>query len=87
MWKLSFLKILYGQQNLKECVAWALLSKSADWVGCYAKYVIFKDTSWTEILNVAANFRSTFLHGQLVSSRLMENTEWVFWFALKGFQV
>ena len=50
IWKPSFLTILYAQQNLKACITWALLCKSADWVSCYTKYIIFKDTSWTEIL-------------------------------------
>ena len=55
---------MYVKQNLKGCVAWALLSKSGDWVGCYAKYLIFKDTSWTEILHIVAEFRLTVLHGK-----------------------
>ena len=42
--KRSFLTI-HAQQNLKGCVAWALLSISVGWVGCYAKYLIFKNTS------------------------------------------
>ena len=45
-----FWPILYAQQNLKTCITWALLCKSADWVSCYTKYIILKDTSWTEIL-------------------------------------
>ena len=65
MRKPSFLKI-YAQQNLKGCVAWALLSESADWVGCYAKYLTFKDTSWADILHVEAEFHSTVLHGRRV---------------------
>ena len=81
MWKLSFLTILYGQQNLKGCVTWALLSKSADWVGCYVKYVTFKDTSLTELLHVLAEFYSTFMHGRTVSPRLMEE-RWVSMFDL-----
>ena len=84
MWKPSFLTILYVQQNLKECVAWALLSKSADWVGCYAKYVTFKDTSLTELLHVVAEFHSTFLHGRNTSPRLMKKKKkkWVSMFDL-----
>ena len=62
---------------IKGCVAWALLSKSADWVGCYAKYVIFKDTSWTEILHVVEEFHSTFLHGRTISARLVKKNGWV----------
>ena len=54
MWKLSFLTILYAQENLKGCVPWALQRKSTDGFGCYAKYLIFTDTSWTEILHVVA---------------------------------
>ena len=56
----------------KRCVACALLSKQADWVDCYAKYVIFKDTSRSEILHVVAEFHSTFLNGRTVSPRLMK---------------
>ena len=52
MWKPSFLTILCTQQNWKGCVAWTLPSKSSDWVGCNAKYVIFKDTSWKKILHI-----------------------------------
>ena len=81
MWKPYFSTILYVQQNLKGCVAWALLSKSADWVGYCAKYVIFKDTSWTEILHVVAEFHSTFLHGWTVFPRLIEK-KWVSMFDL-----
>ena len=80
MWKPSFLTI-YAQQNLKGCVAWALLSISADWLGCYAKYPIFKDTSWTEILHVVVEFHSTILHGQTVPLCLMEK-KWVSMFDL-----
>ena len=54
MWKLSFLTILYAQENLKGCVPWALQRKSTDGFSCYAKYLIFTDTSWTEILHVVA---------------------------------
>ena len=85
MWKPSSITISYVQQNLKGYVAWALLSKSADWVGCYAKYVIFKDTSWTEILHVVAEFHSTFLHGRTVSPRLMKKkNEWVCLICIEG---
>ena len=45
MWKPSFLTTLSDQQNLKECVARTLLSKLADWIGWYANYVIFIDSS------------------------------------------
>ena len=55
---------MYVQQNLKGCVAWTLLSKSGDWVGYYAKYLIFKDTSWTELLHIVAEFHLTVLHGK-----------------------
>ena len=82
--KPSFLTILYAQQNLKGCVAWAFLSKSADWVGCYAKYVAFKDSSWTEILYVVTEFHSTFLHGRTVSPRLMEKNEWICLICIEG---
>ena len=75
MWKRSFLTILYAQQNLKGCVAWALLRKSADWVGCCAKCIIFKDTRWTELLHVAAESHSTFLNGRTVFPCSME--KWV----------
>ena len=88
MWKPCFLTILFAQQNLKECVAGALLNKLADWVGRYAKYVIFKGTSWTEILLVVAEFHKTFLHGRTAFPRLMEKkmSEYV-WSALKSVQV
>ena len=79
-----FLTILCAQKNLKGCFTWALLSKSADWVACYAKYVIFKDTSWTEILHVVAEFHSTFLHGRTVSPHLMEKNEWVCLICIEG---
>ena len=72
MVKPSFLTSYYAQQNLQGCVAWALLSKSADWAGCYGKYLVFKDTSWTEILHVVAEFHSTVLHEQTVSLRLVK---------------
>ena len=86
MWKLSFLTILYAHQNLKRYIAWALLGKSAGWVGCYAKYTDFKHTSWTEMLQVVTEFYSTLLNGRIVSSPLKEKNEYV-WFALKGVQV
>ena len=70
----SFWIILYVQQNLKRCVAWAL-------PGSCAKCVIFKDTSWTEILHVVAEFHSTVLHRKTVSSCLMEK-KWVSMFNL-----
>ena len=74
---------------IKGCVAWALLSKSADWVGCYAKYIIFKDTNWIEILHVVTEFDSTFLHGAngfppLNGKKKMSG---YVWFAMKGAQV
>ena len=72
MQKPYFLTILYEQQNLTGCATFGLQSKSADWVGCYAKCIIFKDNSWTEILHVVAEFHSTFLHGRTVSLHLME---------------
>ena len=85
MWKPSFLTVLYTQQNLKGCLAWALLSKSADWVCCYAKYVIFKDISWTEILLVVGEFHSTLLHGRTVSPRLKsKKIEWVYLISIEG---
>ena len=76
------------QQNLTGWAAWALLSKSADWVGCYAKYIIFKDSSWTEILHVVAEFHSRFLHGANGFPPLngKKMSEYV-WFALNGIQV
>ena len=74
------LLIIYTQQNLKGCVAWASLTISADWIGCYAKYLIFKDTSWTEILHVVAKFHSTALRGRTVSLLLMEKIE--YWLCL-----
>ena len=88
MWKTSFLTIIYPQQNLKACVAWDLLSKSVGWVSCYAKYIIFKVTRWTEILHVVAEFHSIFLHGRKQSPRscLMKKNDYV-WFALKDVQV
>ena len=79
------LLIIYTQQNLKGCVAWASLTISADWIGCYAKYLIFKDTSWTEILHVVAKFHSTALHGRTVSLLLMEKIEyWVCLICIEG---
>ena len=85
MWKPSFLTALYRQQNLKGCLAWALLNKSADWVCCYAKYVIFKDISWTEILLVVGEFHSTLLHGRTVSPRLKsKKIEWVYLISIEG---
>ena len=39
---------------------------------CAQLEVVFKDTSWTEILHVKARSHSTFFHGQAVSPSLME---------------
>ena len=75
---------IYPQKNLKGCVTWALPSISTDWIGCYAKYLIFKDTSWTEILHVVAEFHSTVLHGRTVSLLLMEKNEWVCLICIEG---
>ena len=90
IWKTSFLTIIYPQQNLKGCVAWDLLSRSVDWVNCYAKYILFKDTRWTEILHVVAEFHSIFLHWRKQypppPSCLMKTNDYV-WFALKDVHV
>ena len=69
--KTSNWTILYAQQHLKGCLAWALLNKSTDWIAGYAKYVLFKDTSWTEMLHVLEEFHSTVLHGWTVSPHNM----------------
>ena len=84
MRKPSFLTILSVQQNLKGCVARVLLSISADWAGWYAKYVIFKHTSWTEILHVVAEFHSTFLHRRTVTPILMGKNNWVCLICIEG---
>ena len=75
---------IYPQKNLKGSVTWALLSISADWIGCYTKYLIFKDTRWTEILHVVGEVHSAVLLGRTVSLLLMEKNEWVCLICIEG---
>ena len=86
IWKTSFLTIIYPQQNLKGCVAWDLLSRSVDWVNCYAKYILFKDTRWTEILHVVAEFHSIFFTGanSTPPPLLLNENKWLCLICIEG---
>ena len=58
-----------------------------DWKLQTGPGLVFKDTSWIEILHAKAKSHSTFWHRRTVSPSLMEkNPTWYVWYSLKGVQ-